>query len=157
MCMQLHEAIRYARLEKKLSQKKLSAMAGIQRRQLATLESGGNVTLATVRKVLAQLSNLETFTLETVSVNVASEPPPPPDQKRFGETMELMARALGNLSKRIQEGQYPTPEDAAALHEVNVRLLADLPPVERAVVLGKKAPDFAEEIEAAIAERDGKQ
>jgi transcriptional regulator with XRE-family HTH domain len=64
--MELHEEIRRARKELELSQEQLSRLCGIQRRQLSTLERGGNVTLATLRKVLGFLPNLEEFTFEQV-------------------------------------------------------------------------------------------
>lgn len=132
--MLLHEAVRAARMELKLSQKKLAEQAKIQRRQLATLEKGGNVTLATVRKVLAQLPNLETFTLDAVNVNVTLKAPPPFDPAKFGETVELLAQTLETLGKRLQQGQPPTAEEIETLHEVNVSLLADMTAEERAVV-----------------------
>jgi transcriptional regulator with XRE-family HTH domain len=121
-------------MELKLSQKKLAEQAGIQRRQLATLESGGNVTLNTVRKVLAQLPNLETFTLDAVSVDVRLQPPPPFDPAKFGETVEILAQTLETLAKRFQTGQRPTAEEIENLHEVNVSLLADMDEQERAAV-----------------------
>jgi transcriptional regulator with XRE-family HTH domain len=64
--MELHEEIRRARKDLGLSQEQLSQLCGIQRRQLSTLERGGNVTLATLRKVLGFLPNLEEFTFEQV-------------------------------------------------------------------------------------------
>jgi len=134
-------------MELKLSQKKLAEQAGIQRRQLATLESGGNVTLATVRKVLAQLPNLETFTLDAVNVDVKLKAPPPFDAAKFGETVELLAQALETLGKRLQQGQPPTAEEIETLHEVNVSLLADMTPEERAVVYEALPADPAAEDE----------
>jgi len=145
--MMLHEAIRFARLEQRLSQKKLAEKAGVQRRQLATLEKGGNVTLATVRKVLAQLPNLESFTLDTVQVNVTSPPPKYLDMTKFQEAMELMGRTFQGLAKRIESGQLPQPEDVAALHEVNVRILNNLPPDSRLDVLGEQVVDYPEVLE----------
>ena len=154
MRMQLHDAVRYARMEKRLSQKKLAEMAGIQRRQLATLEKGGNVTLATVRKVLAVLPNLEEFTMDTVKVDVAAQPYKPAiDPHYWAETIQVMATSFDMLSKRLQRGELPTPEDHAALHAANVHLLANLPPEDRAKVLGKKAPEYMDEIDAEIARR----
>ena len=63
--MQLNEAVRQARIDLGLSQKKLAEMAGVQRRQLATLETGGNVTLKTLRKVLLHLPNLTNFSIDS--------------------------------------------------------------------------------------------
>jgi transcriptional regulator with XRE-family HTH domain len=64
--MELHEEIRRARKDLGLSQAQLAAFCGIQRRQLSTLERGGNVTLTTLRKVMGFLPNLQDFTLEQV-------------------------------------------------------------------------------------------
>lgn len=159
----LHDAIRFARMEQRLSQKKLAEKAGIQRRQLATLEKGGNVTLATVRKVLAQLPNLESFTLDTVQVSVTSPPPKYLDTTKFQEAMELMGRAFQGLAKRLESGQLPQPEDVAALHEVNVHILNNLPPESRLDVLGERVVDYPEvlegikeEIEQILAEEEGR-
>lgn len=160
--MQLHEAVRTARMELKLSQKKLAEQAGIQRRQLATLEKGGNVTLNTVRKVLAQLPNLETFTIDAVNVDVRLKDPPPFDPAKFGETVEILAQTLESMGKRLQQGQPPTPEEIEALHEVNVSFLSDMTPEERAAVfesLDEDEPaveDEQEDEETGVAE-DGEE
>ena len=146
--MQLHEAVRTARMELKLSQKKLAEQAGIQRRQLATQEKGGNVTLNTVRKVLSQLPNLETFTIDAVNVDVRLKDPPPFDPAKFGETVEILAQTLESLGKRLQQGQPPTPEEIEALHEVNVSLRSDMTPEARAAVcesLPDEPPEEGEE------------
>jgi transcriptional regulator with XRE-family HTH domain len=94
--MLLHEAVRKARQELNLSQKKLAEQAGIQRRQLATLEKGGNVTLATLRKVIAQLPNLESFTLDTVRVTVAQSPG---DTERWKASMRAISDIFAELSR----------------------------------------------------------
>src|SRR5688572_5667378 len=77
LLMQLNEAIRAARIDLGLSQKKLAEMAGVQRRQLATMEQGGNVTLKTLRKVLVHLPNLTKFSLDAVEGAVEREPSTP--------------------------------------------------------------------------------
>ena len=105
MHMQLHDAVRWARAEKKLSQQKLAEMAGIQRRQLATLEKGGNVTLATVRKVLAQLPNLKKFELDLVDVQANHEARKSPD------AMQLLASIVAGIVGSIALGMPPTDEN----------------------------------------------
>jgi len=141
--MQLHEAVKFARMELKLSQKKFAEKAGIQRRQLATLENGGNVTLATVRKVLAQLPNLERFTLDAVTVDVQSEPTPV-DHEKFNQAVELLAHAFDGLARRLRTGQPPSAENIAELRNVNVKLLSALTLEERVEVLGPEADQFPE-------------
>ena len=116
--MVLHEAIKHARQDLRLSQKKLADMAGIQRRQLATLEAGGNVTLATLRKVLVHLPNLETFTLDTVTAMVQREVTADERQKAVNEAMELLASALQNLVGALKEGRLPD-EALSGLRQVN--------------------------------------
>lgn len=143
-------------MELKLSQKKLAEQAGIQRRQLATLEKGGNVTLNTVRKVLAQLPNLESFTLDAVNVDVTLKPPPPFDPTKFGETVEILAQTLESMAKRFQQGQPATPEEIEALHDVNVSLLGDMTPEERAAVFKSlpEEPLTVEDVQEAEDEED---
>jgi transcriptional regulator with XRE-family HTH domain len=158
--MQLHDAVRAARMEMKLSQKKLAEQAGIQRRQLATLEKGGNVTLNTVRKVLSQLPNLETFTIDAVNVDVRLKEPPPFDAAKFGETVEMLAQTLESLGKRLQQGQPPTPEEIETLHEVNVSLLSDMTAEERAAVFESLPEDelaVEDEDEETAAAEEGEE
>ena len=51
----LHERIREERKKRRLSHSDLAHKAGVSRSQLIALEQGGNPTLATVQKTLAQL------------------------------------------------------------------------------------------------------
>ena len=145
--MQLHDAVKFARMELKLSQKKFAEKAGIQRRQLATLEKGGNVTLSTVRKVLAQLPNLERFTLDTVTVDVRSDPSAPTVDAKFNEAVDLLAHAFDGLARRLRAGQPPGVENIAELRNVNVKLLSALTLEERAAALGGQADKFPELME----------
>lgn len=59
----LQNEIRQARIDLGLSQAELARVAGVPRERLRQLETGGNVTLETLQKVLAQLPNLKTITL----------------------------------------------------------------------------------------------
>jgi len=103
--MLLHDAVKAARKDLGLTQKKLADLAGIQRRQLATLESGGNITLATLRKVLAQLPNLESFTLDVVAATVRRDVPPSEQQAAVAKAIELMQSALMGLTAATREGR----------------------------------------------------
>ena len=152
--MQLPDAIRQARLDKRLSQKKLSELAGIQRRQLAVLEGGGNVTLTTLKKVLRVLDNLEEFTLDAFTVRVDQSHRPPIDIDRLGESMTLFGSALKAISERLAAHELPTAEDHALLRRTNVHIMAGLPPENRARILGQDAPKFADEIAAELARRE---
>lgn len=123
--MLLHEAIREARKQAGLSQKRLAELAGIQRRQLATLEQGGNVTLSTIRKVIAQLPNLQSFTLDGVSVEVDPAASRAADDL-FNESMRLLGDALEGLARTVRKGSYPTPTTIEALRKANRVLAASL-------------------------------
>src|SRR5881392_2873545 len=92
--MLLHEAVKKARKDLKLSQKSLADLAGIQRKQLTTLETGGNITLATLRKVLAQLPNLETFSLDAVTATVLREVPPEEQVQAVKTALHLLGDAI---------------------------------------------------------------
>ncbi|HEY0143214.1 MAG TPA: helix-turn-helix transcriptional regulator [Thermoanaerobaculia bacterium] len=64
----MHEEIVKARLAARLSQVKLAELADVPRSQLRILEEGGNVTLQTLRKVVAQLPNLREMYLDGVAI-----------------------------------------------------------------------------------------
>jgi predicted transcriptional regulator len=140
--MNLPEAVRRARTELGLSQKRLSELSGVQRRQLATLESGGNVTLSTLRKVLAQLPNLESFTIETVTASVRSEPAEA-FQKRVREAMRLIASTLQNVADSIATNGI-SDEELAALRRYNAALERDR----------HRAPEENARLEEALATGD---
>ena len=55
----LHDDIRAARIRAGLSQNKLAQLAKVPRAQLRKLETGGNVTLVTVEKILAHVPGVE--------------------------------------------------------------------------------------------------
>jgi transcriptional regulator with XRE-family HTH domain len=64
----LHEQIRAARLRAGLTQVKLAKLAGVPRSQLRKFEEGGNITLNTLRKIVAQLPDLHTLNLGAVEL-----------------------------------------------------------------------------------------
>jgi transcriptional regulator with XRE-family HTH domain len=64
----MHEEIVKARIAAQLSQVKLAELADVPRSQLRILEEGGNVTLQTLRKVVAQLPNLREMYLDGVTI-----------------------------------------------------------------------------------------
>lgn len=141
--MLLHEAVRRARQELELSQVKLAERAGIQRRQLATLEKGGNVTLATLRKVIAHLPNLESFTLDTVNVNVNSVPMRL-DQEKWLEAIQAISGVFNALAESISATGMPSPEALQALKDVNAQIYASVVPDKRKVRAGDGEGEGAE-------------
>jgi len=161
--MMLHDAIRYARMELGLSQKKLAEQAGIQRRQLATLEKGGNVTLATVRKVLAHLPNLERFSLDTVQVDVDMQTPAAAvDIKQVSEAIQMMGRALQRLGDTLEQGTQPTDEDTAILEQAKVKMFSGMPMELRLKALGDQAADYPDLMNLPVpgeeeGDRDGEE
>ncbi|HYI07633.1 MAG TPA: helix-turn-helix domain-containing protein [Thermoanaerobaculia bacterium] len=168
--MQLPQAIIAARKDLRLSQKKLSELAGIQRRQLATLEAGGNVTLSTLRKVLAHLPNLQTFSFEAVRVNVEMEIPV--DEKRFQDALLGLSASLSTFAEQLARRGYPVAEDLEAIEDIQEQL-TNMPPepdpaeTERAMIQSTlrqiaeeegEDPNIAEawlesEVERRVAER----
>jgi len=113
--MQLNEAIRAARIDLGLSQKKLAELAGVQRRQLATMEAGGNVTLKTLRKVLLHLPNLKNFSIDAVEGAVEREPAPPDHKHQmFVLGTDLMMMVQSKLIT-MNSGGSTTASELAAL------------------------------------------
>lgn len=141
--MLLHEAVKAARKELSLSQKKLAELAGIQRRQLATLESGGNVTLATVRKVIAQLPNLQSFTLDSIRVTTSAGPALKAAEDLLWKATALYSAAMAKLAERLHEGVYPSGEDMAALRKAHEVLEAAMQTesLAQAIEMREKGPE----------------
>ncbi|HYI09157.1 MAG TPA: helix-turn-helix domain-containing protein [Thermoanaerobaculia bacterium] len=117
--MQLSEAVRRARAELGLSQKKLSEMAGIQRRQLATLEGGGNVTLSTLTKVLSQLPNLESFTIQGVTAKVQRNETADAVLRRYHGAFSSLVDIVRDLAEAHNAGRTIGPEKLRQLDEAH--------------------------------------
>lgn len=64
----LQTEIRQARIDHGYSQAELARLAGVPRERVRQLESGGNVTLETLQKILAQLPRLKSLTLGSVEL-----------------------------------------------------------------------------------------
>ena len=116
--MLLHEAVKKARKDLKLSQKSLAELSGVQRKQLATLEAGGNITLATLRKVLAHLPNLETFSLDAVSATVLRQVPPEEQVQAVKTALDLLGEAIRVFVTKVNDGQMPDESDLEAFQRV---------------------------------------
>ena len=114
----LNEDVRAARLAAGLSQAELARRAGIPRPQLRFLEDGGNVTIATIRKVAAVLPNLKRVSLGEVEITT---PNPDLEEARraaldlFDVAKRLMA-ALGAAppSERLAASKPPAPGGGGA-------------------------------------------
>ena len=95
----LHDDIRAARIRAGLSQNKLAQLAKVPRAQLRKLETGGNVTLVTVEKILAHLPDVE-LTIGAVT----------PDHAALKKAVsELIAAA-----QRVLEILGPAPQPVVA-------------------------------------------
>jgi transcriptional regulator with XRE-family HTH domain len=110
--LELHEEIRRARKEVGLSQDQLAQLCGIQRRQLSILERGGNVTLATLKKVLGFLPNLREFTFEQVRMTPTYRDFPPFEWSLFYRHMADLSVTLEDVSGAVKEwlANPPSPE-----------------------------------------------
>ena len=128
--MLLHEAIYRARRELKLTQKKLSELSGVQRRQLSTLEKGGNVTLSTVRKVIAHLPNLESFSFDGVRADVMRKHEE--NELYLKETIEMLWRVVTDLTTTGLLGKALTPAQIDLVREASLRVHGN-PPTPRQV------------------------
>lgn len=101
--LELHDEIRRARKELGLSQGQLSVLCGVQRRQLSTLERGGNVTLNTLRKVIGFLPNLEEFTFEQVRMKPTYIDLPPFEWQVFYANMDSLHETLDGMKTALRE------------------------------------------------------
>jgi transcriptional regulator with XRE-family HTH domain len=124
--MLLHEAVQAARKDLRLSQKRLAELAGVQRKQLATLEAGGNITLATLRKVLAHLPNLETFTIDAVTATIRRDVSPPEQKEVVAKAIEVMQTALTGLIAATKAGRQPGEREMRAFEHANEVLYSGL-------------------------------
>jgi len=99
--MELHEEIRRARKDMGFTQGDLAHLAGVQRRQISTLERGGNVTLNTLRKVLVFLPNLREFTFQQLRMKPEYRDLPPFDWDLFFVEMHNLQAYLEELTKAV--------------------------------------------------------
>jgi DNA-binding XRE family transcriptional regulator len=117
--MLLHEAVLKARKDLGLSQKRLAELAGVQRKQLATLEKGGNITLSTLRKVLSHLPNLESFTIDAVKASVQRDVPLDEAVEKVQLGVRQLGQALKGMFAKLEAGQALDEDDLAALGEAS--------------------------------------
>lgn len=64
----LQTEIRQARIDHGYSQAQLARLAGVPRERVRQLESGGNVTMETFQKIIAQLPHLKSITVGSVEL-----------------------------------------------------------------------------------------
>jgi len=131
--MELHEEIRRARKDLGFSQAQLADMIGIQRRQISTLERGGNVTLNTLKKVLNFLPNLREFTFETLRMKPEYREVAPFEWGMFYVSMVNLQGYLEDLTKAVTSwvesapANRPTdPEELGQRTEQMARAVMDV-------------------------------
>jgi len=106
--MMIHDEVREARIRAGLSQNTLARLARVPRSQLRKLEEGGNVTLATVQKILDQLPGVQ-MTLAPAQV----------DESALHEALMALVAAAHRVLEVLgeQPGQpasVPPPQPASA-------------------------------------------
>ena len=141
--MQLHDEIRRARKELNMSQADLAAAAGVQRKQISILERGGNVTLATIRKVLAQLPNIERFSLYSAEVGLDPGTLTKKDWEHVTKTMVAIAEMYSRLNTLMADFHAAM---AAGDRETAERIFAevkDYPPREYRELFDKELPGLS--------------
>ena len=114
--MEMHEELKRARKDMGFSQEQLAHIAGVQRRQIAALERGGNVTLNTLRRVMACLPNLQEFTIGYVKLKPELLPITLPkfDTEAFSESISRLTGILQEFNdsmKKIQGGYQEAREE----------------------------------------------
>jgi transcriptional regulator with XRE-family HTH domain len=138
----IHERVRQARIERNLSQVQLAEMAGVPRERVRTLERGGNVTLQTFEKIVAQLPNLKELIIGGVRVTISGIDVE--DIRAAIAEADLASRRLLSLLDTIR-AQAPEPPAGATLAkpspvhpELELRL-AELESKVQAIQGGRRA------------------
>lgn len=121
--MDLHEELRSAREKAGLSQQTLADLAGIPRNQIVRAERGENITIDTLRKIVAHLPLTELTLMDTRAFRVDIIPEPE----------KLFLAALENLI-HLSEAMGPAIRLAAqaSLASEMARQSMDPPPPPRA-------------------------
>ena len=103
----IHEQIREARIRAGLSQNQLSKLAKVPRAQLRKFEEGGNVTLATVEKLLAHLPGLQlSLTRRTEDVDAM--------RKALVELLKATQRVMDLLIIQPAQAKLEAPRQPTA-------------------------------------------
>jgi transcriptional regulator with XRE-family HTH domain len=125
----LHEEVREARIAAKLTQSELARRAGVPRKQVRALEEGANVTLATVRKIVAVLPDLKRVTLGGLEIGTESADLAAARRAAAAvySAARVLVKALGaqrEVAEMMPEGSGATRFDGG--NQVPDRLMAQL-------------------------------
>ena len=114
----LQEQIRQARIDHGYSQAELARLAGVPRERVRQLEMGGNVTIETFRKIVAQLPHLETLSLGSVELRTRGASIP-----QVRDALAVWLEAGRRLLTLLEMPPEPEPEG-----EGRIRPAASLTP-----------------------------
>ena len=132
--MKLHEQVRQARIDRGLSQLKLSQLSGVPRSQLRIFENGGNITLQTFARLASHLPNLGSVSMGPVELELRHA-----DlvvlRGAMLEVAEAAMRAVAMLDAAVAGRREP--DDAGAAGELaadEIERIRQLEPIARAAI-----------------------
>jgi DNA-binding XRE family transcriptional regulator len=112
--------VREARIKAGLTQAGLARLAGVQRKQVIALESGKNVTLATVERIAAGLPELQYLAIGSVTLRLAINFDE--SRKELTEANDLVQSVLdrigGPIGARTRRPHHSRMVSAARLTEL---------------------------------------
>jgi len=100
----LHDDFREARIAAGLSQSELARRAGVPRKQVRALESGANVTVETLRRIVPALPDLKHVTLGGIEIGV---------ENADLDAAREAALDLFDVAKRLMAALGAVPRSAA--------------------------------------------
>jgi transcriptional regulator with XRE-family HTH domain len=126
----LHDELRRAREQAKLTQTQLAVLAGIPRNQVARAERGENITLDTLRKIVVHLPIEVLPLLEKVNLTVDIFPDPEKVYFASVNTVQQMALALGAALEAVStaEAAVLQARKSVPLPDVDGEAIADIDP-----------------------------
>jgi DNA-binding XRE family transcriptional regulator len=93
--------VREARIKAGLTQAGLARLAGVQRKQVIALESGKNVTLATVERIAAKLPGLQYLDVGGVTLRLGTKYDD--SRKELTQAIDLLQTVLDRIGGPIRE------------------------------------------------------
>jgi DNA-binding XRE family transcriptional regulator len=97
--------VREARLKAGLTQDGLARLAGVQRKQVIALESGKNVTLATVERIASKLPDLQYLEVGGVTLRLGTKSDE--SRKELTQAIDLLRSVLDRIGGPIREKTRP--------------------------------------------------
>src|SRR6185295_2012365 len=97
--------VREARIKAGLTQDALARLAGVQRKQVIALESGKNVTLATVERIASKLPNLRHLDIGSLTLRLGVQSVE--TRKELTQAIDLLRGVLDRLGGPVRERERP--------------------------------------------------